>query len=551
MESVDMRKILHKLVDSWENEVVEFKEASKDYKISEIYRYFSALSNEANLRGVKSAWLVFGVRNKDRQIVGTDFRLQHDQLHSLKHQVKQSTGSISFREIYEVHEEGKRVLLFEIPPAPQGIPVLANGHAYARAGESLKALDLYQLDTIRNQTIGEDWSAQLVEGASIADLDPAALQKARQDFIQKHANRIDADEVMRWSEENFLGRLRLMHKKQLTRAAILLFGKQEVSGYLSPHPAQLTWSLIGEERAYEHFGLPFYLTSSELYKRIRNVQLRILPNDTLVPIEISKYDKNVIMEGLHNCIMHQNYRLLSRIIVTEYVDKIEMYSEGEFFEGEPKDYIEGNCTPRKYRNTCLSQAMTELNMVDSMGIGISQIYKTQAKRYFPLPDYELTDSSVKLTIYGKIIDPSYTNLLIQKTDLKISDILALDRIQKGLSIDDEKIIRNLRHKKLIEGRKPHLHISEVIAQVSPSEKRAQYILEKGQEVSFYEQQIIDFLRLKPSQRHEIEDLLLKQLSTALSTEQKKRKIGNMLLSLKRKNKIRCKGRRKAAIWEAV
>ena len=75
MESVDMRKILHKLVDSWENEVVEFKEASKDYKISEIYRYFSALSNEANLRGVKSAWLVFGVRNKDRQIVGTDFRL--------------------------------------------------------------------------------------------------------------------------------------------------------------------------------------------------------------------------------------------------------------------------------------------------------------------------------------------------------------------------------------------------------------------------------------------------------------------------------------------
>lgn len=163
----------------------------------------------------------------------------------------------------------------------------------------------------------------------------------------------------------------------------------------------------------------------------------------------------------------------------------------------------------------------------------------------------MTDSSVKLTIYGKIIDSAYTNLLIQKTDLNISDILALDRIQKGLSIDDEKIIRNLRHKKLIEGRKPHLHISNIIAQVSPSEKRAQYILEKGQEISFYEQQIINFLRLKPSHRHEIEDLLLKQLSTVLSTEQKKRKITNILLSLKRKNKIRCKGTTKAAIWEAV
>ena len=91
MESVDMHKILHPLVDAWESEVVEFKEASKDYKTPEIYRYCSALSNEANLRGVKSACLVFGVRNKDKQIVGTDFRLQHDQLHNLKQQVKQST----------------------------------------------------------------------------------------------------------------------------------------------------------------------------------------------------------------------------------------------------------------------------------------------------------------------------------------------------------------------------------------------------------------------------------------------------------------------------
>ena len=128
MESVDMHKILHPLVDAWESEVVEFTEASKDYKTPEIYRYCSALSNEANLRGVKSACLVFGVRNKDKQIVGTDFRLQHDQLHNLKQQVKQSTGSISFREIYEVREEGKRVLLFE-PILPAHSPLVRVGLA--------------------------------------------------------------------------------------------------------------------------------------------------------------------------------------------------------------------------------------------------------------------------------------------------------------------------------------------------------------------------------------------------------------------------------------
>ena len=274
MESAALHALLHQLLAAWENEVVEFKEASKDYKTAEIFQYFSALSNEANLRGANSAWLVFGVRNKDKQIVGTDFRLQHDHLHSLKQQVKQSTGSISFREIHELMVDGKRVLLFEIPPAPRGMPVFANGHAYARAGESLKGLDMFQLDTIRNQTLAEDWSAQLVDGATTADLDQRALQKARQDFIQKHANRLSAEEVMGWSEEAFLGKLRLLHKNKLTRAALLLFGKPEASVFLSPHPAQLTWKLEGEEKAYEHFGLPFYLTSSELYKRLcHNKQL--------------------------------------------------------------------------------------------------------------------------------------------------------------------------------------------------------------------------------------------------------------------------------------
>ncbi|WP_448343831.1 RNA-binding domain-containing protein [Desulfovibrio piger] len=551
MESAALHVLLHQLLAAWENEVVEFKEASKDYKTAEIFQYFSALSNEANLRGANSAWLVFGVRNKDKQIVGTDFRLQHDHLHSLKQQVKQSTGSISFREIHELIVEGKRVLLFEIPPAPRGMPVFANGHAYARAGESLKGLDMFQLDTIRNQTLAEDWSAQLVDGATTADLDQRALQKARQDFIQKHANRLSAEEVMGWSEEAFLGKLRLLHKNKLTRAALLLFGKPEASVFLSPHPAQLTWKLEGEEKAYEHFGLPFYLTSSELYKKIRNIQLRILPDDSLVPREMSKYDQKVIMEGLHNCIMHQDYRLSSRIIVTEYIDKIKMENAGDFFEGKPADYIEGNCTPRKYRNTCLSQAMTELNMVDSMGIGISQIYKTQAKRYFPLPDYALSEDSVSLTIYGKVVDPAYTRLLIQKTDISLSDILALDRIQKGLPIEDKNIIQHLRRANLIEGRKPHFHISAAVARLSPPESRARYVRMKGQSRSFYEEQILRFLRLKAAPRHEIEVVLLDQLSTALSTEQKKRQLGNLLLALKRKGKVRCKGVGKASMWEIV
>ena len=44
-----------------ETEVVEVKEARNNYNFNDIGKYFSALSNEANLHRVQEAWLIFGV----------------------------------------------------------------------------------------------------------------------------------------------------------------------------------------------------------------------------------------------------------------------------------------------------------------------------------------------------------------------------------------------------------------------------------------------------------------------------------------------------------
>ena len=126
------------------------------------------------------------------------------------------------------------------------------------------------------------------------------------------------------------------------------------------------------EKAYEHFGPPFLLNTTSLYRKIRNFQIRILPDDVLVPLEISKYDQKVVYEALHNCIAHQDYSKNSRIIVTEHPDYLQFENEGNFYEGRPDDYILGNKTPRKYRNPFLTQAMNELNMIDTMGYGIYQ-----------------------------------------------------------------------------------------------------------------------------------------------------------------------------------
>lgn len=184
--NLDIEGLLQNLINNWESEVVEFKQANQDYDTHKIGEYFSALCNEANLREADSAWLIFGVNDKERCIVGTNYRSNYERLHSLKNQIAQSTEpSITFREIHELKHENSRVIIFEIPPAPRGIPIAWKGHYYARAGESITPLGLDKSDKIRQQTLNEDWTAQVIDQASIADLDSEALNKAREFFAKK------------------------------------------------------------------------------------------------------------------------------------------------------------------------------------------------------------------------------------------------------------------------------------------------------------------------------------------------------------------------------
>ncbi|MGE6512428.1 RNA-binding domain-containing protein [Vreelandella aquamarina] len=529
--------------------MVEFKQADENYKTDKIGEYFSALSNEANLSGQESAWLVFGVNNKTRAISGTHYREEADRLNGLKHQIAQSTEpSVTFRNIHVLEDTAGRVVLFEIPAAPRGIPIAWKGHYYSRAGESLVPLGFAKQDEIRQQTIAEDWTAQPVSSATFEDLDEAALQRARKAFAKKYANRFAAEEVEAWPLSTFLDRARVTQNGAITRTTLLLLGKPESTWKLSPHPAQMTWKLEGPERAYEHFSPPFLLSTSWLYRRIRNIQLRLLPQDELLPIEVAKYDQKIVLESLHNCIAHQDYTRNGRVIVIEQPDRLVFENEGMFFEGQPGDYLEGNRVPRKYRNPFLAQAMAELNMIDTMGFGIHDMYARQAKRYFPMPDYDLSEASaVRLTIYGGVVDPAYSRLLIQKTDLPLADILALDRVQKKLPLPDEAITR-LRRAGLIEGRKPNLYVSAKVAKATSD--KVDYIRTRAQDDEFYAKLLIDYLeKFGHATRSEIDKLLMDKLSDGLSPEQKRTKISNLVTKLRRRGRIHNSGSRGHPIWQ--
>lgn len=533
-----------------ETEWVEFKEAKQNISFNDLGQYFSALSNEANLKRKHCGWLVLGVTDKTpRMIVGTNYRQDRLSLDKLKHEIAQQTNGLTFQEIYELQTGKGRVLLLHIPCAPAGIPVSWKGHFYGRNGESLSPLSIHELELIRGQLSDVDWSAEICAEASLDDLNDTAVGLAKQRFADKYANL--SEDVSRWTVEQFLDKAKITRNGQLTRTAILLLGKPEAAHHVSPHPAQITWRLTADEEAYEHFGPPFLTTIEQIFQRIRNTRFRLQPFNQLVPVELTKYDSRTVLEAINNCIAHQDYSQNARIVVTECTDRIVLQNIGAFYDGSVEDYVLNERTPERYRNPFLTQAMVNLNMIDTMGMGIRRMFIEQRKRFFPLPEYEFPDANhVVMTIFGKLIDENYSRVLIEKQDLELAEVITLDRVQKKHPVD-RKYILDLRKKGLIEGRYPNVYIAAQIAKAT--EQEADYTKHKAFDDRYYLDLMISFLEQhQEAKSSDFRRLLMDKLSDMLSPKQKKNKVRNLTQKLVQTGKIENVGKAtRGAIWRLV
>lgn len=522
---------------SAENEIVEWKRAERDFDFGELGKYFSALSNEANLKNEKSAWLVFGVEN-NKNIVGTRYRKNSVDLHKLKFEVSQQTTSgISFVEIYEVPFQGKRIVLFEIPRAPKGIPIAWQGHYYARENESLVPLSIEKIERIRSQTGLEDWSAEICRGATVFDLSAEAIQKAREGFIRKHPN-INPEEILGWDNKKFLDKAKITIGGKITRAAIILLGKTESEHFINPASAKISWILKnkeGVEKDYEHFSCPLILAVDAVYKKIRNLRYRYISDETLFPEEIDRYDPDTIREAINNCIAHQDYALGGKINVVENEDDNIIFTNlGSFIPGTIEKVIESESPSEYYRNKFLADAMVNVNMIDTIGSGIRKMFLSQKKRFFPLPEYDFSGNRVKLVIIGKVLNIQYARKLAQIPDLNLNTIILLDKVQKGHGLNSDQLLA-LRKLGLIEGRSPNIFISSKIAEVTG--EKSYYIKNRGFKDAYYKSMILNYLKKYPnSSRSDLDELLLDILPKILDKSQRKNKINNLIYAMSKKDK---------------
>jgi ATP-dependent DNA helicase RecG len=519
MSEQELNKILSDAISlPAENEIIEFKEAKESYDFGKIGKYFSALSNEANLKGKSCAWLIFGVNN-NHQIVGSNYRSQRKDLDSLKKEIGDKiTNNITFTEIYELKTPDGRVVMFQIPAAPQGIPIEFEGFYFGRQNESLVGLNIEKIERIRNQAIDRDWSRKIVPEATFNHLDKEAILKAREQYKLKNPSLIK--EIDNWIDEEFLDKAKITLDGQITNTAILLLGKSEASALLTPPAiAQISWILKYKPEGYEHFHTPFILTVDKVLACIRNTQYRYMVDDTtLFPKEAPHYDEWVMRETLHNCVAHSDYSKSSRIIVLEYNDRLIFENAGGFIPESVEEVIHYNRPQRYYRNPFLVNAMVNLNMIDTIGSGIKRIFTIQKDRCFPMPTYDISDENhTEVTLYGELINENYSRILFKHPELSLDDVIALDKVQKKIPVNEVEIqrlrdlqfvIENDIELQIVAGNYPDLPYQD------------------------YKQMILDLITKKGSAtREDIVNLIMPTLSPNIPIEKRQRKISNITAKL--------------------
>jgi ATP-dependent DNA helicase RecG len=353
------------------------------------------------------------------------------------------------------------------------------------------------------------------------------------------------------TDEEFLTKQKLVIGGKLTNAVMVLLGNSDFD-YLMDTPPRIMWRLYGSDnfvRDYKEFTIPFISVVDDVYAQIRNLTYRYMPNQlTLFPEETQKYDLSLIRELLNNAIAHSAWNVGMRIYLDEYEDQIIVSNAGSFLPGDIESVLKPSYTAPFYRNQLLAEIMTRFNMIDTVQMGIQKVFRIQKERYFPMPDYDISDSrKVVVTVYGKVLDENYSRVLFDHPEFDLETVFLIDKVQKHISIDKGQL-KLLRSLGVVEGKAPNIYVSAHVAEII--DEKVQYIKNKGFNDGYYKQMIIEYLtQFGSGKKKDFMSLLLSKLPEVLSEKQKEYKIQYLLKTLKNHGVIQMDSENpRAASW---
>ena len=521
---------------------------------NDVLSYVSAIAN------MEGGELVIGVKDQTLDIVGTDLSALTFNCFAatpltatfklVEQCVNLSSEGLHIEE-FITDDTHKTVWIIHIPKHQPRRPVYAHRKAWQRIADSLVEMTQERMQRILSEpsAVFGDWTANIIEDATIDDLDPDAIRMAREKYTERHERR--AKEIESWDDATFLNKAKITRAGKITNAAIILLGREESEHFLSPAVCVIRWKLIAKEdknKDFRNFHVPMIKSVEEITTRyIRNNNYVYTVSGNIFPENMMRYDVFTLREPICNAIGHQDYGMGARIELLEYEDeKLVIQNYGQFIPNSVEDVVEKDCPDSRYRNPFLMEAMCNIGMAETEGGGIRKLFVQQRKRFFPMPIYDLSGQKVRCEIQGKVLNENFAKILVNNPTLSLPEIIMLDKVQKRecSSLTDDAVAL-LRQKKFVEGRRHNLYLSFKIVESSKHiGLKASYIKNKSFDDAYYKKLIEDYLlKFGSASRTDLDELLLDKLPDVLDETQKYNKVTNLLASLRRAGKIHVIGRK--------
>ncbi len=389
-------------IDRWltepEDERIEFKEAKTSLSFDELVRYSAAIANEGGGR------VVLGVSPKlPRKVVGSQaFRDLPGTVHRLLQVVH-----LRIRPEAVAHPEG-RVVVFEIPSRPMGMPIEVGGTYWMRAGESLTGMTPDLLRAVFDEAI-PDYSAEVCRGATLDDLDPGAIENFRALWRRKSGN----EALAALPVAQLLQDAELMVDGQVTYAALVLLGTRPALGRQLAQAEVVfeyrSTDVPGKASQREEFRQGFLTCFDRLWDLINLRNDRQSYQEGLFVWDIATFNERACREAILNAVSHRDYRLGGSVFVRQYPRRLVVESPGGFPTGITEENILYRQNPRNRR---LADSLARCGFVERSGQGADLMFRTCIQEGKARPDFRYSDAhGVFLILHGDVRDPQFVSFL--------------------------------------------------------------------------------------------------------------------------------------------
>jgi ATP-dependent DNA helicase RecG len=378
------------LISEGESETVEFKRST-----ALLREGIETLCSFANHRG---GYLFFGVED-DATVVGQ--QVSDDTIRNIANAVKLNTDPKLYPAIEKVQLQGKTCVLVTVEESPLK-PHLAYGRPYLRVGATNQRIDRERYEYLLQQRFnGYGFDHQLQPGAKLDDIDSDALYE----FLETANSVRNLNENLLLPKDMILKKLDLMSDKGITRAALLLFGKNPRK-FFSDHFEMKCgrflrdsgYDKIANEQEFKgnliqnfHAALNFVLESLDKHSEKRGVYR----------VEDWEFPISVIREGLVNMIVHRDYRQNIKSTVEVRPGTVSLYNPAHLFE--PTITVERlkKLHPSRPGNKLIAKTFYLMGLFENWGGGTLKIISETVTAGKPSPEFYFEDGMFRLLLLRK------------------------------------------------------------------------------------------------------------------------------------------------------